>query len=77
MGKPFETDEDRMIEILELHRDTVAYIHAVLTANGVECEITRHNSPKGDILLVHQKDVEKAKSVLAKIDIGEKDGTKK
>lgn len=64
MSRVFETDEDEMIFRLELHRDTITWLCAKLDAAGIKHQRTRGNSPKGDILLINEKDSQKVKSMI-------------
>lgn len=57
----FETDEDRMIYQLELHRDIITWICTKLTEFGIPFERTRGNSAKGDILLISASDSDRVK----------------
>ena len=52
----FETDEDRMIYALELHRDTIKWFCNKLEEKGIRYKVTKGNSAKGDILLVDPED---------------------
>ena len=64
MEKERPTDEDVMIERLELHRDTIEFVCAALSERGVPHERTRGNSPLGDILLISREDIGKVQSIL-------------
>ena len=57
----FLTDEDRMIASLQLHRDTADLICSTLSDHGIKYELTRGNSPLGDILIIILKTLRKRK----------------
>jgi hypothetical protein len=66
MRKVFETDEDRMIYQLELHRDMITWVCNKLEEAGIEYERTSGNSSKGDVLLIHEKDIQHVKNMIFK-----------
>jgi hypothetical protein len=69
MEKESPTDEDAMIERLELHRDTIDFVCSVLSEHGVQHERTRGNSPLGDILVISRADIGRVQSILKSLSV--------
>ncbi len=51
-----ETDEDKMIYKLILHRDLVGFIIKILEEKNVSCQRTVRNDQNGDILFFNKED---------------------
>ena len=68
MENEFPTDEDRMIDRLELHRHIIDYVCSVLLEHNIKHERTRGNSPQGDILIISRDEVPKVQAILKKIN---------
>lgn len=68
MKKSFETDEDRMIYQLKLHRDTIKWFSGELLKVGIQSQVTTGNDGKGDILLLDPKDATKAKQLIESLN---------
>ncbi len=64
MSKTFETDEDKMIYHLELHRDTITWLCKQLDRNGIKHIRTRGNSSEGDILLINPEHAELVRQMI-------------
>jgi hypothetical protein len=60
----FETDEDRQMDRLAVHRDCIGWLMAKLESHGIRCERTTGNSSKGDLRLCNPADVHKAREVI-------------
>ena len=48
-----ETDEDRQILRLKIHRDLIGWIIQELNQEGIPAKRTTGGNPKGDILIVN------------------------
>lgn len=59
-----QTDEDKMIAKLELHRDIIGKMIELLKKNGIECERTTGNDSNGDILYFNPEDEPKVKAII-------------
>lgn len=66
--REFETDEDRMMNRLEAHRDFITWLIKKLQAKGIDCERTTGNDPGGDILYYNSGDEEKVKEIVREIN---------
>lgn len=62
--REFETDEDRMMNRLEAHRDFITWLIKKLQAEGINCERTTGNDPGGDILYYNPDHEEKVKEIV-------------
>ncbi|WP_225085922.1 hypothetical protein [Pectobacterium colocasium] len=67
MSENFETDEDRMIYHLELHRDTISWLCKKLDEKGIKNKRTRGNSAEGDILLIKPEDAEIVRQMIREL----------
>jgi GTPase len=74
MGHSMETDEDRQIERLLIHRNLVGWVIERLEDVGIEAMRTIGNDENGDIRLLQPEDVVQAKVVLRSLQ-QELDGT--
>lgn len=63
------TDEDELIARLEVHRDMIGWLIIELSKEGIQAERTTGNSPKGDILIVDDRDVPRVKQLLRNLQI--------
>ncbi len=61
-------DEDRQIRRLEIHRDIIGKIIQELAKEGIEATRTTGNSTKGDILIIREEHVPKAKQILRNLN---------
>lgn len=64
----FETDEDRMIYQLELHRDLTSYICSCLDKASIPYKKTVGNDQRGDVLLIERKDIPAVKDMINQLD---------
>jgi hypothetical protein len=64
MGKPMQTDEDRQIERLLIHRNLVGWVIARLEQSAIAAVRTTGNDENGDVQLLRAEDVAQAKAVL-------------
>lgn len=60
----FNTDEDKLIYKLTIHKNLITKLVHLLTINGISCDRTRNNDPNGDILILHDKDKIKAIEII-------------
>ncbi|NJL66811.1 MAG: hypothetical protein HC849_25855 [Oscillatoriales cyanobacterium RU_3_3] len=58
------TDEDEQIARLKVHRDLIGWVIIKLNKEGIQAQRTIGNSPKGDILIVNDRDVPRVKQIL-------------
>ncbi|MEG3902039.1 hypothetical protein QUB19_07695 [Microcoleus sp. B4-C5] len=58
------TDEDELIARLEVHRDMIGWVIIELGKEGIQAKRTTGNNPKGDILIVNDRDVPRVKQLL-------------
>jgi hypothetical protein len=58
------SDEDRMIEIYIKHRDLKRFVMKKLKEEGIRCQETTKNDPKGDILIVKPEDAPRVKEII-------------
>lgn len=71
-----QSDEDRMIEKLEVHRDLVNHVVKLLNDANIKSEPSKDNDPRGDVIILNREDVEKAKTLLKSMDGAKKDEKK-
>jgi hypothetical protein len=62
-----ETDEDKQISRLQIHRDLIGWIIAELEKEGIQAIRTHGGSPKGDILIIDDKHVARVKEILRQV----------
>lgn len=62
-----QTDEDKMIERLIIHKNMIGWLIKKLEAEGIECQRTTGNDSKGDILLINSEDVPRVKEIVLQI----------
>jgi GTPase len=74
MNEPMQTDEDRQIERLIIHRDLVGWVINRLRQSEIEAERTTGNDENGDIRLLQTEKIAQAKSILRSVQ-EELDGT--
>ncbi len=61
------TDEDKLIERLEVHRELVGWIIQELERKGIKAERTTKNNSKGDIRIDGHSDLTRLQNVLLQI----------
>ena len=61
------TDEDKLIERLEVHKKLIGWMIAEFRKEGIEAQRTTGNSPKGDILILNKEDAQRVKEILRNI----------
>ncbi len=64
---PDNTDEDKMIERLIIHKNMIGWLITKLQSEGIECKRTTANDPNGDILLINSDDVPRVKQIVRQI----------
>ncbi|MEA5617578.1 hypothetical protein VB711_06960 [Cronbergia sp. UHCC 0137] len=62
-----QTDEDKMMERLLIHKNMIGWLIEKLKAEGIECQRTTGNDPNGDILLINPEDEPRVKNMIRKI----------
>ena len=65
--KNWDTDEDRMIYKLKVHRNFIGWVIKKLKEQGIPCERTTGNDPNGDILIINQEDVPRLQEIVRQI----------
>jgi hypothetical protein len=60
----FETDEDRMIYNLSVHRDLIGWVIKKLKEEGIPAERTTGNDRKGDIFLIRSEDASRVQEII-------------
>ena len=68
IDKEWQTDEDKMINRLEAHRDFITWFIKILKAEGITCERTTGNDSHGDILYYRPEDEQKVKEIVRQIN---------
>jgi hypothetical protein len=63
------TDEDEQIARLKIHRDIIGWLIIELSKEGIAAKRTIGNSPKGDILIVNERDVPRVKQLIRNMQI--------
>lgn len=63
-----QTDEDKLIERLIVHKKLIGWVIQQLEAEEIKCERTTGNDPKGDILYFNPEDEPKIKEIVRKIN---------
>lgn len=66
--KEWQTDEDKMINRLEAHRDFISWVMKRLQAEGIRCKRTTGNDSGGDILYYNAEDEPKVKEIVRRIN---------
>ncbi|MDH6105643.1 hypothetical protein NWP22_07155 [Anabaenopsis tanganyikae CS-531] len=66
--KEWETDEDKMIHHLEVHRDLITWILKRLKEEGIDCKRTTGNDSGGDILYYNAEDEPRVKEIVRQIN---------
>ncbi|GCL43419.1 hypothetical protein [Dolichospermum planctonicum] len=62
-----QTDEDKMIERLTIHKNMIGWLIEKLQQEGIECQRTTGNDSKGDILCINPEDVPRVKEIVRQI----------
>ncbi|MEB3281509.1 MAG: hypothetical protein VKK42_21565 [Lyngbya sp.] len=65
--REWETDEDRMIEKLTVHKKFIGWVIERLEAEGISARRTTGNDSKGDILVVNEEDVPRVQQIVREI----------
>lgn len=64
MSNSFDTDEDKMIHKLKVHKNLVSWILGFLQREQIPSERTKGNNPNGDIFYYNEEDDEKVRKVV-------------
>lgn len=62
-----ETDEDKMIYKLTVHRNFIGWVINELNNRGISSSRTTGNDTRGDIVLVHPQDASRVKEIIRQI----------
>ena len=62
-----QTDEDKMMERLPIHKNMIGWLIKKLQAEGIQCKRTTGNDPNGDILLINSEDEPRVQDMIRKI----------
>ncbi|MDD1428740.1 hypothetical protein MEO94_30740 [Dolichospermum sp. ST_sed9] len=62
-----QTDEDKMMERLLIHKNMIGWLIKKLQAEGIQCKRTTGNDPNGDILLINSEDEPRVQDMIRKI----------
>ncbi len=68
IDKEWQTDEDKMINRLEAHRDFITWFIKRLKTEGIPCERTTENDSQGDILYYRTEDEQRVKEIVRQIN---------
>lgn len=68
-NKEWETDEDKMIHHLQVHRDFITWVIKKLESEGIPCERTTSNDAGGDILYYKSEDEPRVKQIVREIHL--------
>lgn len=63
-----QTDEDKMIERLTIHKNFIGWVIKQLQAEGIGCKRTTGNDSGGDILYFNPEDKQKVQEIVRKIN---------
>ena len=61
------TDEDRMIQRLQVHKNLITWMLQRLAEQGIKAKRTRGNDPGGDIVICDPNDVQRAQEIIRMI----------
>ncbi len=64
MNAPLQTDEDRMIYRLQVHRNLIAWVIQRLAEAGIKAKRTTGNDPRGDIVLLNPADIPRVQEII-------------
>ena len=64
MNDPLQTDEDRMIYRLQVHRNLIAWLIQRLAEAGIKAKRTTGNDPRGDIVLLNPADIPRVQEII-------------
>ena len=64
MNDPLQTDEDRMIYRLQVHRNLIAWVIQRLAEAGIKAKRTTGNDPRGDIVLLNPADIPRVQEII-------------
>ncbi len=66
-NREWETDEDRMMHQLLVHKNFIGWVIDKLEEEGIPCSRTTGNDRKGDILIINESDVPRVKKIIRQI----------
>ncbi len=66
-NREWETDEDRMMHQLRVHKNFIGWVIDKLKEEGIPCSRTTGNDRKGDILVINEADVPQVKEIIRQI----------
>lgn len=67
-NEEWETDEDKMIHHLQVHRDLISWTINTFRQEGISCERTIGNDSNGDILYHNLEDEPRIKQIIREIN---------
>lgn len=66
-NREWETDEDRMMHQLLVHKKFIGWVIDKLNEESIPCSRTTGNDRKGDILVINERDVPRVKEIIRQI----------
>jgi transcription initiation factor IIE alpha subunit len=66
-NREWETDEDRMMHQLHVHKNFIGWVIDRLEEEGISCSRTTGDDRKGDILVINERDVPRVKEIIRQI----------
>ncbi|MFB2833917.1 hypothetical protein [Floridanema evergladense] len=69
MTKDWETDEDRMMYKLKVHKKMIGWVIDKLKEEGILAKRTTGNDSSGDILIINEKDAPRVQAIIKQIQI--------
>lgn len=67
MTKDWETDEDRMMYKLQVHKKMIGWVIDKLKEEGIPAKRTTGNDSSGDILIINEKDAPRVQAIIKQI----------
>ncbi|WP_254565962.1 hypothetical protein [Oscillatoria sp. HE19RPO] len=64
----WETDEDRMIQKLTVHKKLITWVIQQLEKENIPCQRTTGNDPNGDILVINPEQTPRVKEIIRGIN---------
>jgi hypothetical protein len=65
--KEWDTDEDRMIYQLQVHKKCIGWVIEKLQAEGIPCKRTTGNDANGDILIVDENNAKRVQQIVREV----------
>ncbi|MBO0349519.1 hypothetical protein J0895_10440 [Phormidium pseudopriestleyi FRX01] len=64
----WDTDEDRMIHKLTVHKNLITWVIQQLEKENIPCQRTTGNDPNGDILVINPEQAPSVKEIIRGIN---------